>query len=267
MNLNTFLVEYEPDEGTDAGAAAVAPAPPTEGDAAAVASEPSVGATEPSAPAFDPSEIQAELEYLRTQNAQFAQLLQGVAAQAQPTTGQQQPSGLPAFDPFDADSVRAWQDARDQQLLAAIDQRFSAVSSRFAQQDALAQQAEGEQRIEDVIADDVSRNGEYASDPEADRQARATVRALAEQLFPEYAQRYGAGPRAGELALSKAAAQVRSLLSAAGTTAVTQRDNELANLAGVRGEPGTGASAGVPGVSAPAADLRRPSLAAKYGRD
>lgn len=264
MLINDMLVNLEPEaDGTDAGAAVAAPTPAEGAEAAASAAEPSAAA-ETAAPAFDPAELQAELEFVRNQNAQLAQILQ--AQQTRETPGQAA-AQLPEYDPFDAQSVVAWQNARDQQLLAAIDQRLSTVTNQFAQQAAMAQQVEGEQRIEDVIADDISRNGEFAADPAADAQARATVRALAEQMFPEYAQRYGAGPRAGELAIAKAAAQVRTLLQAAGTTAVTQRDNELATLAGAKGEPGAGASAGVPGVSVPAADLRRPSLAAKYGSD
>lgn len=249
--LDRFVFDFDPDDGlgdaaADVGAAA-APSPDHEAPAGeAGESLPSGDATEaaaqPSEPAFDPREIQAEIEFLRGQNQQLAQLVQGYPPSSATEAGA---DASPTLDPF--------ADDYSQQLAALIQQTVAQavqpLSATFQQQQQAAAQAESEQRVQDVIADDVARNGEFVTgdtdeQKAADRQARQLVRTLAEQSFPEYAARYGAGDRAAAFAIEKAAAQVRSLLAAAGQTAVARHQNHLGTLAGAPGEvPGVGGAA------------------------
>jgi len=73
----------------------------------------------------------------------------------------------------------------------------------------------------------------------------------------------GDTPRAHELAIERAAREVRGLLTANGSAAVTQHQNQLSTLAEAHGEPGTGANGVVPGV--PNRVLQPGELARKYG--
>ena len=207
-------------------------------------------------PTVDPLELQAELEHVRTQNQELFGILNQFSQQAEP--GQfaqdvQQSTGVDVaaltdeYGNFNPNAFAQYQAQRDQQLLGQIGQMFQPIQQTFASQQEASVIAEGEQRLSDILADDVSRNGEFASDPSADAQARELVNTLASQKFPDIAARWGNGPQAAERAMTEAAAEVRGLLRSVGGAAVSQNQNQLATLAGQHGEPGAGGA----GVEAP----------------
>jgi len=180
--------------------------------------------------------MQAWLEQQQSQAQQPAQ---------QQGQGQNVYEGL--VDEYGALNVEKFaqlQTARDQALLGQISQMFNPIQESFQSQQEASVIAEGEQRLADILADDVSRNGEFASDPEADARAREFVSERASQLFPELAERYGPSPRTAERAMTRAASEVRGLLQSVGGAAVQQNQNQLANLASANGEIG-GTAAGV----------------------
>lgn len=223
------------------------------------------------APALDPLELQAELEYVRSQNNELYGLLQQIAGQSeqgqfaqnvQQQTGADVSSLVDEYGNFNPQAFAQWQSQRENALVQQIGQMFQPLQQTFEQQREQAVVAEGEQRLQDILADDISRNGEFASDPQADSQARDLVMTLASQMFPDVAQRYGETPQAAEIALTRAATQVRGLLRSASGAAVTQTQNQLATLANAHGEPGAHGA----GVEAPVIRKGERS-AAIYGID
>lgn len=206
-------------------------------------------AAAPAEPALDPLELQAELEHMRSQYQELYSVLQQ-ASQQPGTTTQASPAAPDFFDEygnFDPSKFATWQEQRDKGLFEQVSQAIQPLHQTFAQQQEAQVIAEGEQRLNDILADDISRNGEFASDPEADAKARELVSTLASQMFPDLAERYGSTPRAAEMAMVRAAAEVRGLLKSAGGAAVAQTQNQLATLAGAHGEPGAHGA----GVEAP----------------
>lgn len=246
---------------------AEAPEPAVEGEQA----EPEVvGAP---APQVDVAELQGELEYLRNQNAEIVNYLrsQGVApAQAQAAANQEtgfDPASLvDEYGNLDPGAFAQFLAQRDERLLGAIDQRFQSISAPLAAREEAETIAEGEQRLTDILADDISRNGEFVAGvteeaKAADKQARELVRTLANQAFPEVAQRYGMTPRAAEVAMTNAATQVRGLLKAAGLSAVAVTANHNATLAGASREAGSGAA----GLATTPDGIQRPgAIASRY---
>lgn len=233
--------------GAGAGAAGVEP----EGQPSDQPVEQQPAAEEPG---LDPMELQAELEYMRNELGQYQQMFQ--ALQQQPA---QQGQAQPGFDPsqlvdeygnLDAAAFGNFLQQRDEALLQGISQVMQPLSDQFTAQQEEAQIATGEENLDGMLEDDIARHGEFASKPEADAAARRMVRTLADQMFPEIAGRYGATPRAAEMAMTRAAAEVRDLLQSVGGAAVTAETNRLATLAGAAGEPGPGGAGGVvsPGI-------------------
>lgn len=206
------------------------------------------------APQLDPLELQAELEHMRSQNEELYSILQQFTQQQSGTTQQQvaqaQQQGVDITDEYgnlDPAKFAAYQQDRDSQLLAQVGQMLSPLTQTFEQQREESVINEGMQRLNDILADDISRNGEFATDADADSKAREMVSTIAANLFPELAQRYGNGPRTAEMAMTRAAAEVRGLLRSVGGAAVSQTQNQLATLAGAHGEPGAHGA----GVEAP----------------
>lgn len=236
-----------------------------EGEATEVNETESV-AQAPEAPALNPLELQAELDYVRSQNAELYQVLQQFADRAeqgqfaqnvQQQTGADVSALVDEYGNFNPQAFAQWQMQREQALTQQISQMIQPLHQTFQQQQEAAVISEGEQRLQDILADDVSRNGEFASDPEADAQARDLVTTLASQIFPDLAQRYGATPQAAEIAMTRAAEQVRGLLRSASGAAVSQTQNQLATLANAKGEPGVGGA----GVEAPVIRMGETSAA------
>lgn len=238
-----------------------------EGEATEVTEETTAAPEAAEAPSFDPLELQAELEFTRNQNDELTNLLQqfvqqqqgGALAQAAaPPQSQLDVNSLvDEYGNFNPQAYAQYQQQQNQELLSQIGQMFQPIQQTFQSQQEQAAIAEGEQRLQDIMADDISRNGEFAADAEADAQARDMVTTLASNMFPDIAQRYGATPQAAEIAMSRAAAQVRGLLSSVGGAAVTQNQNQLATLAGAHGEPGAGGA----GVEAPVIRMGEKSAA------
>lgn len=275
LGLDRFLYDHETAEAADPLAAGAGAGDATTGDTAgAAAAEPQASAepggdTQAVAPAtpdlgFDPREVLAELEHTRAQNQLLLEQIQG--RQTVPDAGAGDGNGAVSLDPFDDSFGSNLQKLIQESIAGAV----QPLTGRFEQQDAAAIDAEGQQRITDMIADDASRNGEFVpGDEQAEQQSRELVRTIAESLFPAFADRYGVGARAAEFAIEKAAGQVRGLLKANADAAVARHTNHTATLAGARSEPG-GAGAGTfqsPTVtgSGPVGVPRAGSLARKYG--
>lgn len=198
-------------------------------------------------PALNPQEVQAELEYMRSAIAERDAILQQLASQ-QPNGTQPAPAAgfdasqlVDEFGNLNPAALGQMLDQRNQALLTVVQQQLQQIAAPLSQQMEAEKTAAGEARLSDILADDIARNGEFASDPQADAEARQLVRTLAEQEFGEVAARYGEGPRAAEIAMSRAADRVRGLLRAAGGAAQTEQANRLATLAGAAAEPGGGA--------------------------
>lgn len=215
------------------------------------------------APALDPLELQAELENTR---AQYNEVLGVLEQLAQPGQSDQQAARQAGYDisdltdeygNLDPQKFAAYQGQRDAAIVARMEQMFQPIQQTFSQQQEQAVIAEGEQRLQDIMADDVSRNGDFAPDPEANQQAIELVHTLASQMFPDVARRYGANPQSAEIAMNRASAQVRGLLKSVGGAAVAQTQGNLATLAGAHGEPGSGGA----GVEAPVIRLGETSAA------
>lgn len=218
------------------------------------------------APTLDPLELQAELEHTRSQYNEVLGILQQFATQTgQPVQQVAQQSGYDIsqltdeYGNLDPQKFAAFQSQRDQAIVTQMQQMFQPLQQQFESQREAAVIAEGEQRLQDIMADDIARNGEFAPDPEANAQAVEMVNTLAAQLFPDLEQRYGSTPQTAELAMTRAAAQVRGLLRSVGGAAVAQTQGTLATLAGAHGEPGAGGA----GVEAPVVRLGE-SSASKF---
>lgn len=182
-------------------------------------------------------ELDARIAALYQQPQQFEPPIPGA------TPG---PMQLPEFDPFDAESVQAYNDARDQRLLAQIQATIAPVTQTFEQQQQAAQMAAGEAYAQDIIADALS-SGEDVTDI-----GKEQIKPIAERFMGDAVQRYGETPRAAEYALRQAVDAVRAIEKAAAERALAQNANHLAGLAGAPPvEPGTAGIAGiVPGQPA-----------------
>lgn len=199
---------------------------------------------------------------------QASQIAQQTLEQMVQRSQMQQPQAQQGFDPsqlldeygnVNAAALATLMQQQQQTTLQAVQDMFTPLASQMQAQQEAETIASGEARLEDILADDIARNGDFvraagntpelvAQAQEADKAARALVRTTADQMFPEIAQRYGATPRAAEIAMGRAADQVRSLLRVAGASAQAAQANQLATLAGQHGEPG---SAGTSAVSRP----------------
>lgn len=199
---------------------------------------------------------------------QASQIAQQTLEQMVQRSQMQQPQAQQGFDPsqlldeygnVNAAALATLMQQQQQTTLQAVQEMFTPLASQMQAQQEAETIASGEARLEDILADDIARNGDFvraagntpelvAQAQEADKAARALVRTTADQMFPEIAQRYGATPRAAEIAMGRAADQVRSLLRVAGASAQAAQANQLATLAGQHGEPG---SAGTSAVSRP----------------
>lgn len=253
--------------GAPAGAdpSGTAAAPAAAEPAAAVGAnggepEPPAGATDV-APAWSPEDprfIDAvdgrALELIEQRFGPIAELLQqtlgadggqgpGYAQPGQPGAAQQQ---LVPPDPFSdnyAQEMAAYQQARDEQMFGRIEQMIGQIAQPLNDRTEKETVAEGEQRLKDMLTDDISRNGEFPRLPgQTDSKSEQLVRPLAQALFPQIAQRFGNGPRAAEVAMSQAAQTVREIVAEAGAAALEAERNRTATLAGARGDVAAGAS-------------------------
>lgn len=224
-------------------------------------------AATPESPTLDPLELQAELEHSRAQYGEVLGILEQLAAQNnQPV---QQTAAQAGYDiseltdeygNLDPQKFAAFQNQRDAAIVSRMEAMFQPIQQQFQSAQEAQVIAEGEQRLQDIIADDVAKNGEFVADPEKNAEALELVNTLASAMFPDVAARYGNTPQAAEMTMLRAAAQVRGLLRSAGGAAVSQTQDHLSTLASARGEPGAGGA----GVEAPVVRLGE-SSAAKFG--
>lgn len=148
-------------------------------------------------------------------------LAQQVPQEAPPPPQQAPPQSQ--FDPFSDDPTG--------QLRSIIREELAPV----AQYQQYEQLAEAEEKAYDILDDVASRLGPIDEERKAD--IFPAVRAWADTLMPEMAQRYGFGPRAAEAALEHSYSHFQALFQAYGKTAVERHMNQLTNLGNVRAEP------------------------------
>lgn len=244
--------------GDEAGAALPSPDAPVIAGAAGDEATPSDAATD-TAPAWTPEQIHALRDHPEFQSfladeagavarAQLQSILQEYAAQEQGGYREQE-AGLgdidfaeflnPLEDNFGTNLAQFMahsQQAAAQQILGAVQQMLSPILEE--RQEKLL--GEGSQRIDDILADDVARNGDW----NAAEQAPQLVKTLAPLFMRQAEARYGEGtPRAAEAALAHAASTVRQLDKAAHDKGFEAGKNWTQTLAdGGRSEPGVGAA-------------------------
>jgi hypothetical protein len=278
--MQVDLFEFEPSlDGGEAGGggdpAAAAPAAPAP---AAAASEPADPDGEPPAapaqPEFDPDAFQqAVLEEAE------ALLEARLARLTPPQPGQPGfPGGpIPGATPgpmtaFDWSQVDPYSDEFGAQLGQGIQATIqealvgalSPVTGAIQAQQHAQVIATGEERLQDMMADEIARNGDFAAEEDGSQPGRELVIPLAETFLEAAAERYGETPRAAEAAIEHAAQLIRRAEAAAAAKAVAQHANHVATLAGAPAEPGSpGQAAAIAGRPAVA---RSPSeIAAAFG--
>lgn len=182
----------------------------------------------PEAPAESAWAGPSSEEWQETQEA-----LQYLASLAQPQSPFQQPQPeqpLP-LDPLEDDF--------EQRLNQWAENKFAP----YAEYVQMQQMREGSARAEDILADDIARNGEFIfNDPKSETgDSKQKARALADSYIGEMNQQYPNDPRhAAEAALAKAAQDVRDWETNVRQAAIEQYKNELAGLGGARRELGAG---------------------------
>lgn len=258
MLINDLLADREtvPDATPEAGADTAAPenAAPSEG-AVEETEDSAVETVEAPAASFDPAqlaEFQTRLEAAEARNGQLEQVL-GQLLSGADQTGQETgplPVDVGQLDPFADDfgqQLATLLVSTQQQTVAQIAQLVQQVTQPLEQQREQETIARGDSNLEDMLADDVARNGEFHPKPEVDQRARAMTRDRANQVYLELANRhgghdqvlaYGLGPKVAEQAMAQAAREVRELFNMIGSTAVQVEDNRRAGLAVLPAEPG-----------------------------
>jgi hypothetical protein len=229
--------------------------------------EPAAPAAAPEAPSVDPGELQAQLEYMQSQYSELAQYVQSLEQPQQQQAGAPAPQGLDMaglvdeFGQITPDGLVQLLAVQQQSITQAIEQRFNQIAEPMqAQREAEAYTA-GLESAKDILGDNVSRFGEFASDPQADEIARDRVLDRADAILsdPSFQGRYGGNtPRAAEIAIQRAADEERQYLNSVRGQGAAQAANRLSTLAGAASEPGAGAPGGVAGVPEfkSAADVR-----------
>lgn len=104
-------------------------------------------------------------------------------------------------------------------------------------QQAEAEHEEAMERAKDVLKDVTTRDGEFLNPAKGEKDTLA----LANEILPEMAQRWGFGPKAAEAAIAKAASIVREEELVGAKAYHDRQVNEVRGLANARREPaGTG---------------------------
>lgn len=128
-------------------------------------------------------------------------------------------------------------------LQAMIRAELSAIAGPLQARQEAETNAEGERRLQDMIADDITRNGDLSET------GKAQIRGLLDVVFPEIAATYGSTARAAELAVQKATGIVRQIEADAEKRAVDRYKNELGTLSGAPSELGAGPTHGAVGAT------------------
>jgi hypothetical protein len=140
----------------------------------------------------------------------------------------QEPEPAPAeqrhaqFDPFSDDPDG---------LLRQVIREELAPLQQYQQTNQMAQ---AEELAYDILDSFSAEQGEIVNREEA----FPIIRAWADTLMPEMAQRYGFGPQAAEAALEASYKHYKDLESKIGEDYINRRMNQITNLSGARVEPG-----------------------------
>lgn len=198
------------------------------------------------APAWSPDDpffLETVDSLLAQRVAPLVDLIRQGAATPAPGVQTQPPMPPDPFSDNYASEMVAYQAARDEQMFARFEQMLGTVAAPLNAQMEAQTVAEGEQRLQDMLADDIARNGDFPHAPgEQTSKAQQLVRPLADMIFPEIASRFGAGPRAAEIAMGRATSLVREIVAEARASALEENTNRMSTLAGARTEPGAGAA-------------------------
>lgn len=168
----------------------------------------------------------------------FRDQVQTAQQQYEQELAQQQTQQGASIDWLDEDS----QAQLDRYLDQRLQQRLEPIQE-FQEQVA---RAEGDQRAQDILNDIVARDGDFIfNDPDSQfGDSKKKARELANNYFPEVAQRHGYGTsmwnptRAAEAAMEQAVKDVRAWEQAVGKAYYEREVNQLRGLAGAPREPG-----------------------------
>lgn len=181
---------------------------------------------------------------------QFRQSADQLAYIAQQMEQAQQPQQQYNVDPF-ADDYQ-------QQLDAYVEHRLNERLSRLEQATSHWEQSEGTERARDILADNISREGEFIFEGSHERALRE-----AEAYLPEMQERYGATPQAAEAAINAAAAATREYERQVGEAFHSRQMNQLKTLNDAPREPGAAVPPAVQTPGPPPSDEM--AVVAKYG--
>lgn len=185
----------------------------------------------PDDPAFREA-VQQETQALI--EAQLARL-------APQTVEQPETPAIPNLDPFDENFAANLAALLQQTVQGAV----SPLLATAQQQQQAATEAHWNEIVQDVIADETTRNGDLSADE------LEALNLIGVSIMPEMQAKYGhQTPRAVEATVHKAAAQVRAITAAAEARGIERYKNELGTLGGARGElPANGGGGGIQGLN------------------
>lgn len=184
----------------------------------------------PDDPAFREA-VQQETQALI--EAQLARL-------APQTVEQPETPAIPNLDPFDENFAANLAALLQQTVQGAV----SPLLATAQQQQQAATEAHWNEIVQDVIADETTRNGDLS------QQEIDALNLIGVTIMPEMQAKYGQTARAVEATVQKAAAQIRAIKADAATAAIEAYKNELGTLGGARGElPATGGGGGIQGLN------------------
>lgn len=249
------LYEFEASEGAGSGdtGAAAGLTPEAAEPGAGEAADLSAVSAPAAAPVWETPEFREAVAEQAAEIAQ-AQIAAMRAEQAQAPEVAGQPYVPPALDPYSdtfGQDLASLLEHNRQQTMNEMRTLVQPVTESLTASQMAAQQAEGDQRVADIIADDIARNGDLGTT------AQSLIRPLASIRYDELIGRgHPHGPRTGELAVQSAATTVRQSVAEERTAAATAETNRISTLGGVLGQPAAGA-AGVSGIQEIELDPRR----------
>lgn len=204
-------------------------------------------AADPAPPADDwAPPTREEWELMNERNQRLELLEQGQGFQPQGFEPDDELGDEPDLDPF-ADNY-------GDQLRQLIHSEWQGLQQQQQQS------TEAMERAKDVLHDVCSRDGEFLNPEVSEERALA----LANEILPEFAGRYGMSPRAAEAAIAKAAQMVRDQEAAIGKAYHEREMNQLQQLGQARREPGAAGAQGGQGSAAPIAKGGEMSVVAHH---
>ena len=214
---------------TDGGTGDMGAAAPDDGAAGAVEAPSAAPAWSADDPAFREAVAATAGEIADAKLQQFLASLQT------DDTAAGQTYETPTLDPFSDDfgSQLAQLIAQsNQQVIGQMQQLLQPMLGQHEEK----QNAEGQQRIADIVSDIAAREGDFTGP------GKAAVPDIAPLFLEQFERTFGQGPKAAEAALNQAAKVIRGIETAAATAAVEKYKNELSTIGGARGIPAGGSS-------------------------